>query len=575
LSVCDPACGSGAFLNAALDFLKEEHLFIDRITAQILGHSIVFSEYEISILENNLFGVDINEESVEITKLALWLRTAKPNRKLNFLDKNIKCGNSLISDPKINPDKAFDWRQEFPHIFKNGGFDVVIGNPPYVFARSGKFSELEKEYCYSHFPLANYQLNTYLLFVDLAYHHLLRENGLFGFIVPNNCLTIDTFQPFRKFLLEKTGNIGVVNIIDSVFNDANVDNCIITFTKKNADKISLGEMINEELTMIGTFPATFFINEQYIINISVAKNPVIAKLLKRIEKNGQQLSKISVIKAGLKAYETGKGIPVQTDEMKKQRIYHANNQKDKSYQKYLLGKDVCRYSLVWDGQWLKYGENLAAPRSHEIFSSPRILIRQIPSSYPNCINAVYTNELFLNDINSMIVFDFEVEPLYLLSILNSRLMSFWFNNKFDKFQRGIFPQFKLKELGLFPMAICNKKKQKTFTHLADKMISLHNELQLKRQKFLKHVTDNLENVQPLGVLEHFDRLEFKDFLAVLLKRKIKFRLHTQNEWEEFFNEYQSICRNITKQIAETDHEIDQLVYKLYGLTDAEIKIIEG
>ncbi|MDR1485360.1 MAG: N-6 DNA methylase, partial [Planctomycetaceae bacterium] len=120
LSVCDPACGSGAFLNAALDFLKEEHLFIDQITAQILGHSIVFSEYEISILENNLFGVDINEESVEITKLALWLRTAKPNRKFNFLDKNIKCGNSLISDPKIDPDKAFDWHKEFPHIFKNG-----------------------------------------------------------------------------------------------------------------------------------------------------------------------------------------------------------------------------------------------------------------------------------------------------------------------------------------------------------------------------------------------------------------------------------------------------------------------
>jgi type I restriction-modification system DNA methylase subunit len=95
LSVCDPACGSGAFLNVALDFLKEEHLFIGQITAQILGHSIVFSEYEISILGNNLFGVDINEESVEITKLALWLRTAKPNRKLNFLDKNIKCGTSV------------------------------------------------------------------------------------------------------------------------------------------------------------------------------------------------------------------------------------------------------------------------------------------------------------------------------------------------------------------------------------------------------------------------------------------------------------------------------------------------
>ncbi|MDR2643652.1 MAG: SAM-dependent methyltransferase, partial [Planctomycetaceae bacterium] len=242
LSVCDPACGSGTFLIAVLDFLKNEHHYIDRITAQILGHSIVFSEYELSILENNIFGVDINEECVEITKLALWLRTAKPNHKLNSLDANIKCGNSLISDPKIDSNKTFEWHKEFPNIFKNGGFNVVIGNPPYIFARMGKFSEAEKEYYYARYPLANYQLNTYLLFIDLSYRHLLRENGVLGFIVPNNCLTINMFQPFRKFLLEKVGNVRIVNISSNVFNDTNADNCIITFTKKNADTISLGEI---------------------------------------------------------------------------------------------------------------------------------------------------------------------------------------------------------------------------------------------------------------------------------------------------------------------------------------------
>jgi hypothetical protein len=363
--------------------------------------------------------------------------------------------------------------------------------------------------------------------------------------------------------------------LDNVFADANVDNCIITFVKTNADKISLGEMRHGELTALGTIPAKTFAQEQYIINISIVKNPEIVKLLKKIEKNGQQLNNIGMIKAGLKAYETGKGTPTQTEEMKKQRIYHANNQKDKSYKKYLLGKNVCRYSLVWSGQWLKYGKNLAAPRQPEFFSSPRILIRQIPSPYPNCINAVYTDELFFNDINSMILFNFKIDPLYLLGVLNSRLMSFWFINKFDKFQRGIFPQFKVKELGLFPIAICNKKKQKTLIDLADTMISLHNDIQLKRQKFLRRVTDNFDNIQPLGLLEHFDRLEFKEFLAILLKRKARFRLNTQAEWEEFFNEYQSICRNIIKQIVEIDYKIDQLVYELYGLTENEIKIIEA
>ena len=117
LTICDPACGSGAFLNQALDFLIAEHRYIDELQAKLLGVPMILSDVEKSILENNLFGVDLNEESVEIAKLSLWLRTAQPNRKLNDLSNNIKCGNSLISDPAIAGDKAFDWVREFPQVF--------------------------------------------------------------------------------------------------------------------------------------------------------------------------------------------------------------------------------------------------------------------------------------------------------------------------------------------------------------------------------------------------------------------------------------------------------------------------
>lgn len=95
LTICDPACGSGAFLNQALDFLINEHNYIDELKAKILGGAIVFSDIENTVLENNIYGVDLNEESVEIAKLSLWLRTAQPRRKLNDLSSNIKCGNSL------------------------------------------------------------------------------------------------------------------------------------------------------------------------------------------------------------------------------------------------------------------------------------------------------------------------------------------------------------------------------------------------------------------------------------------------------------------------------------------------
>src|SRR5690606_1758290 len=112
--------------------LIAEHRYIDELQAKLFGDSFVLTDIENSILENNLFGVDLNEESVEIAKLSLWLRTAQPNRKLNNLNNNIKCGNSLIDDPAVAGDKAFNWAQEFPTVFAKGGFDVIIGNPPYV-----------------------------------------------------------------------------------------------------------------------------------------------------------------------------------------------------------------------------------------------------------------------------------------------------------------------------------------------------------------------------------------------------------------------------------------------------------
>ncbi len=118
LTILDPACGSGAFLNQALDFLIIEHRKIDDLRAQLLGGDLIFSDIATDILEKNIYGVDLNEESVEIAKLSLWLRTAQKGRKLNKLNNNIKCGNSLIDDPEVAGDKAFNWHQEFPNIFR-------------------------------------------------------------------------------------------------------------------------------------------------------------------------------------------------------------------------------------------------------------------------------------------------------------------------------------------------------------------------------------------------------------------------------------------------------------------------
>ena len=140
IKICDPACGSGAFLNQCFDYLHEEMDFVLEMKYTYDGQRNLF-DIDKEILQNNLYGVDINPESVEITKLSLWLKTAKRDRTLASLDSNIKCGNSVVSDKEIVED-AFIWRDAFPQVFASGGFDIIIGNPPY----GATLDKRQKEY---------------------------------------------------------------------------------------------------------------------------------------------------------------------------------------------------------------------------------------------------------------------------------------------------------------------------------------------------------------------------------------------------------------------------------------------
>ncbi|MBU1901627.1 N-6 DNA methylase, partial [Patescibacteria group bacterium] len=232
IKVLDPACGSGSFLTAAYDKILET------LTKQNPQTSL-FAKFD--ILKENIFGVDLDAQAIEIAQLNLLLKVLSQKTKLPTLQHNISSGNSLVSGnaeklekyfgSNFREQRAFNFEDEFQAAFEQGGFDVIIGNPPYVFARGGHFDEKTKKYYYENFPLASYQLNTYLLFVDRAFR-LLKKGGYFGFIIPNTWLTIDTFLPLRKFLLEETNNLQIINIFDKVFGEANVDTCLLIFQER-------------------------------------------------------------------------------------------------------------------------------------------------------------------------------------------------------------------------------------------------------------------------------------------------------------------------------------------------------
>jgi len=565
LKVLDPACGSGSFLVEAYQQLLDYHLNYysdEKQRKQALKNSLIYeirrNVYKLTIEEkqrillNNIYGVDIDGQAVEVTKLSLYLKLLENEgsetqgqlfkfsdmKLLPSLDSNIKCGNSLVGsdyynekDVSLFDDEAmrkintFDWDKEFPEVFAQGGFDCVIGNPPYVFAReSGEkgMGDDDKIYYYSKYQTAKYQINLYHLFIEKGCL-LLKDNGIFSYIIPNNWLTINSNKDLREFILQKA-NISILNFKYKVFEGADVDTCILNFENSKHNKtISLLECIEKgEYKLISkTETNVFFATKEYIINIDLFKRSEFVALINKIEQNTCELKNYAEVKAGLKAYEVGKGIPKQTKNMKDKRVYHSREKQTNEYYRYLEGNDVKRYSITWKKkEYLKYGKNLAAPRNNwDLFSSPRILVRQIPSKPPYCINACFSDEVYINDLNSMNIIYIKFNPKFLLGLLNSRLMSFWFEHKFGKLSRGIFPQFKINELASFPIPDSTDEEQSKLINLTDQMLETQGRLQ--------------------QALSDEDKKLLEQRAAII------------------------------------DKQIDKAVYKLYGLTEEEVKIVEG
>ena len=400
-----------------------------------------------------------NKNSKEVAELNKQL--AKAEKELEY-----RLKNPLFA-------KGMEWRMEFPEILGEAGefigFDLVIGNPPYIFARNQAFTDEMKAYYSRTYQVSEYQANTYTIFMELAYQ-LLRKGGTFSYIIPNNFLTIQTNSRLRQFITEQTSDVVLINSLDKIFADASVDNCIIFFKKSLPNWIEVAELHHGEYNTVGRVEPDFF-GEIPTFSISMVKYRQAIDIFWKVN-NFPILERpeIATVKSGIKAYETGKGNPKMTAHDKNNLIYHAREKLDDSYRPYLDGENVSRYKLTWNGEYIKYGANLAAPRDKKYFETPRILVRQIPSKSTYAVEAVYTNSDFINDLNSMVITDIQVNPFYLLGVLNSRLISLWFFMKFDKFQRRLFPQFKVNELGDFPIPDATDSQQEEVAQLVEQLI---------------------------------------------------------------------------------------------------------
>lgn len=157
--------------------------------------------------------------------------------------------------------------------------------------------------------------------------------------------------------------------------------------------------------------------------------------------------------------------------------------------------------------------------------------------------------------------------------MDSMLINFYHKYRYLDLEKELFQKILIANCKEFPIPAISIDAQQPFIALTDTMLSLNQQLQDKRARFLHRLSDNLEGIKITSTLQAFDQMNFAGFLAELKKQKIKLSLVQQDEWEEYFNQYRSVCQQLSTQIAETDNEIDQRVFDLYGLTAEEREIV--
>ena len=628
ITILDPACGSGAFLNAALQFLMSEHKLIDEMEAKITGSALEFKGVENSILENNLFGVDINEESVEIAQLALWLRTAKPHRKLNTLNQNIKCGNSLISNPEVAGEKAFDWQKEFPQVFEKGGFDVVIGNPPYVQLQS--LGVLSDVYAKCGFETYNKSADLYCLFTERGYG-LLKPGGLQSFIMPNKWMLVAYGKELRRFM-SKTDLQQILNFGDiQFFEEATIYVCIFVTRKSNVrgdevQALSLnqknyhGDFLHEVQEQLAVYPADTFGEAEWSIQPKAHFN-----ILQKMQK-GTALKDLPIsINYGIK---TGYNDAFFIDEDTRERLITEDPNSAELIKPLLRGRDIQAWFSSWDYLYLlfipwhfpfhlnpsiqgrsteaefefedqfpaifhyleNFKDKLSARNKAETgiryewyalqrwaadyyqeFLKPKIIYPNMTSSFP----FIYDEEGFYgNDKTFMITAnDDTVNLKFLTAAFNSKLCKLWIWYNCPELQGGT-REIRKVYFENFRIPIPSEAEQKCLADMTDLQILQVGQLQERRNRFLRRLKENFEGVKITTALQMFDQLSFAAFVAELKKQKIKLSPMEQDQWEEYFDHYTAACRELTAQIASTDREIDLRVYNLYGLTYEEVKTVD-
>ncbi len=628
LRVCDPACGSGAFLIQAYGYL--ENLYLDVLAAMPTSVAEEHrAEVASTILRENLFGVDLSEEAVEITRLALWIRTAERGKTLNDLSRNIRRGNSLVDDPTVTPD-AFDWAKEFPQVFEHGRFDCIISNPPYV--KLQNFRKRQPEIAgylvgkYRAARTGNFDL--YLPFIERGLD-LLKPDGRMGYIAPSVWLFNEYGKGLRALVKERHALARFVDFKShQVFADATTYSALQFFAAQPQPDIAMADARDGDLNRLQFYPVEYaslgvgawaFLtgSEQRVIDKmnenSVALKEATEQIFQGLITSADHIYHVIKIKPGRYWSFAANGPVDLEDEMLKPLVsgedvvpfampptdkylifpYHVTANECRL----LTKKELTSHKKCWeylrenerklrqrengkfdDDDWWRFGRHQAIDKQH----LPKLLVPRLLLSLFAGLDL--RGNICIDNVDvGGVLFRKGWDAHYLLGVLNAQACNFAWRRQSKPFRgeyRSANKQF------IAPLPIPKTKDQKSVAKIARELARLHGQRLLMYRKVHRRFAVDLPANPPLlidvlpptlpGKLQDFDSAPLAQLLRDMEKfAKRRFAPKERAQWDEYLTGATNNLATVKLAIADRIAELNERVNALYGLSADDVKLIHA